>query len=78
MKTDHHKLLARIRNGAEAIPSILKNQYHANKMHGIRGGLRTKFFLGCKIGALNFRKLFRYRNGTGHYAPNPLLIGESG
>ena len=78
MKTDRHKLLARIRNGAETIPSILKNRYHANKMHGIRGKLRTKFFFGCKIGALNFRKLFRYRNGTGHYAPNPLLIGETG
>ena len=75
-KTERHKLLARIRNGAETVPSILKNQYHANKMHGIRGKLRAKLFFGCKIGALNFRKLFRYRNGTGHYAPNPLLIEE--
>lgn len=76
METERHKMLARIRNGVETIPSILKNQYHATKMHGIRGKLRTKLFFGCKIGALNFKKLFRYRNGTGHYAPNPLLIGE--
>lgn len=70
--SDRFKLLARIRNGVETIPSILKNQYDVNHMP-VRGLQRSKFFFGSKIGALNFKKLYRFRNGTGHYALNPIL-----
>lgn len=71
--TERFKQLARLRNGVETIPSILKNQYGANRMpvHGLQ---RCKFFFGCKIGALNFKKLLRYRKETGHYAENPILV----
>lgn len=70
--TERSKQIARIRNGVETIPSILKNKYDANRMpvHGLQ---RSKFFFGGKVGALNFQKLFRFRNGTGHYALNPIL-----
>lgn len=72
MKSEEFKLFARLRNGVETIPSILKNRYGANQMN-VRGKLRCKFFFGSKVAALNFRKLFRYRKGLGNYAPNPLL-----
>lgn len=72
MQTDEFKNYGRLRNGVETIPSILKNEYHANKMP-VRGYLRAKFFFGSKIAALNFRKLFRYRKGLGRYAKNPVL-----
>lgn len=72
MKTDVYKDYGRFRNGVETIPSILRNVFHADRMP-VRGKLRSKFFFGSKIGALNFRKLFRYRKGLGNYAPNPIF-----
>lgn len=74
MNTEKFKNLARLRNGVETIPSILKNQYNVNKMN-VHGKQRCKFFFGCKIAALNFNKLFRFRNGLGHYAENPIFVG---
>ena len=73
MQTERFRLMAKIRNGVETIPSLLKNRYHANEMpvHGLQ---RTSFFLGGKIGAINFQKILRFRRGTGHYAENPLLV----
>lgn len=68
------KNLARIRNGVETIPSILRHQYQVDKMP-VRGLIRTKFFFGSKVAALNFRKLFTFRNQRGHYAQNPVLVG---
>ena len=70
--TERFKQIARLRNGVETIPSILKNQYAADHMPA-RGIQRCKFCFGGKIGALNFKKLFRFRNGSGHYALNPIL-----
>lgn len=72
MQTEEFRQLARIRNGVETLPSILRNQYHVDNMF-VRGLQKTKFFFGSKIGALNFRKLFRYRKGLGHYAQNPAI-----
>ena len=72
MKTDEFKLLARLRNGVETIPSLLKNRYGVNRMP-VHGTVRCKFYFGCKVAALNFKKLFRFRKGSGHYALNPVL-----
>ena len=69
--TDRFKQIARLRDGVETIPSILKNRYDVNKMPA-RGLQRSKFFFGGKIAALNFKKLIRFRDVTGHYAPNPI------
>lgn len=72
MGTEEFRNLFKIRNGVETVPSMLRRQYHADRMP-VRGLIRGRFFFGCKIGALNFRKLFTYRKGLGHYAQNPIL-----
>ena len=72
MKSEEYKLYARLRNGVETIPSILKNIYDVNHM-SVRGKQRCKFFFGSKVAALNFRKLLGYLRGTGKYAPNAIL-----
>lgn len=72
MEKEEFHFLARLRNGVETIPSILRRIYHTDRMP-VRGCIRSRFFFGCKIAALNVRKLFTYKNGLGHYAQNPLL-----
>ena len=60
-----------LRNGVETVPSNIRKNYHLEKMP--RGKQRGKFSFGSKIAALNFRKLFNYVKGLGHYAQNPVL-----
>lgn len=72
MQTEKFKNCARIRNGVETVPSILRRKYHVDVMP-VRGLLPGKLYFGCKIAALNFKKLFNYRKGLGHYAQNPVL-----
>lgn len=74
MGTEEYRNLFRIRNGVETVPSILRRIYHVDRMPA-RGLIRGRFFFGCKIGAVNFRKLFAYRKGLGNYARNPVLAG---
>ena len=56
------KKVGRIRNGVEAIPSVLRNKYGVDKMP-VRGKLKTKQFFGFKVAALNFTKLKRFLDG---------------
>lgn len=72
MGAEEFRSLFRIHNGVETIPSMLRRLYRADRMP-VRGLLRSRFFFGCKIGALNFRKLFSFRKGRGRYAQNPIL-----
>ncbi len=72
MKTEEYKQLAWIRNGVETVPSILRQIYQADRMP-VRGCIPSRFFFGCKVAALNVRKLITFRTGRGHYAPNPVL-----
>ncbi len=58
-ETETFQKLAAFRNGVETIPSILRRKYGIDHMP-VRGKIRTKFLLGCKIGALNFKKLCDY------------------
>ena len=71
MQMDEYKAYIRLRNGAETIPSNLRNNYHLEKLP--RGKQQGKFFFGCKVAALNFRKLFNFLKGLGNYAPNPIF-----
>ena len=71
MSSEEFKNYARLRNGAETVPSNIRRNYHLEKIP--RGKQRGKFFFGSKIAALNFRKLFNYVKGLGKYAPNPVL-----
>lgn len=73
MKTEEFKALARLRNGVETLPSILRKQYHVDRMP-VHGKIRSRFFFGCKVAALNIRKLFTFRNGLGNYAQNPIFV----
>lgn len=71
MSSEEFKNYARLRNGVETVPSNIRNNYHLENIP--RGRQRRKFFFGNKIMALNFKKLFNFRKGLGHYAPNPVL-----
>jgi len=66
MKTTEFIELAKIRNGVESLPSILRRKYHVDKMP-VRGKLKTKLFFGFKVLALNFKKLFDYQNSLDYY-----------
>lgn len=72
MKTEEYKQLSRIRNGVETVPSILRRIYHADRMP-VRGCIPSRLLFGCKIAALNVRKLITFRKGRGHYAQNPIF-----
>jgi len=71
MQSDDFTNYARLRNGVETVPSNIRRNYNLDKMP--RGKQRGKFFFGGKVAALNFRKLYNYRNGQGSYALNPAL-----
>jgi len=71
MQGDEFKNYARLRNGVETVPSNIRRNYNLETLP--RGKQRGKFFFGCKVAALNFRKLFNYRSASGCYAKNPVL-----
>ena len=71
MQGEEFRNYARLRNGVETVPSNLRMNYHLEKMP--RGKQRGKFFFGCKVAAMNFKKLFNFRKGLGHYAQNPVI-----
>ena len=73
--TEEFKNYARLRNGVETVPAIMRNVYHVDRMP--RRLHRGRLFFGCKVGALNSMKLFNYRRGRGHYAHNPILKKET-
>ena len=56
------KLVGRIRNGVETVPSVLRRKYHVDTMP-VRGRLKTKVFIGLKMFALNFSKLRLHERG---------------
>jgi Transposase DDE domain/Transposase domain (DUF772) len=71
MQKEEFKNYARLRNGVETVPSNIRHNYHLEDLP--RGKQRGKFSFGCKVAALNFRKLFNFRKGLGRYAPNPVI-----
>lgn len=71
MSSEEFKNYARSRNGAETVPSNIRKNYYLEKIPC--GKQRDKFFLGSKIAALNFRKIFNYKKGLGHYAQNLII-----
>ena len=59
MNEDTRTFIARIRNGIETVPSIIRNKYRVDKMP-VREKLKTKLFFGFKVAALNISKLIRF------------------
>lgn len=70
--TEEFSRLSSFRNGVEAIPSMLRRKYHVDHMP-VRGLIRSRFFFGCKISALNFGKFCRYMQGCKSLAPNTAM-----
>ncbi|MCD8325708.1 MAG: transposase [Lachnospiraceae bacterium] len=70
--SEEFKKISSFRNGVETIPSILRRKYHIDTMP-VRGKLRMKFFFGCKIGALNFKKFCKYMQGLDNCAQNAAI-----
>ena len=56
------KLIGRIRNGIETVPSVLRRKYRVDSMP-VRGRLKTKVFFSLKVFALNFTKLLLHERG---------------
>ncbi|MBO0413874.1 transposase [Enterococcus hulanensis] len=58
METKEFKKLAKLRNGIEAIPSLLRRRYHVDSMP-FRGLVRTKICFGFKLGAINAKRIIK-------------------
>jgi hypothetical protein len=67
--TDEFKARTRLRNGVEALPSLLRNKFSADTMP-VRGFLRTKLWFGFKVMAVNVIKFRRGLRKKGRSMPN--------
>jgi len=56
LSTEEYKAYARIRNGVEGVPSVLRRRYRVDDMP-VRGLLRSKLWFGFKIGAINVKRV---------------------
>ncbi len=70
--SDSFKAATHFRNGVETVPSLLRRVFDVDHMP-VRGKLRTKFYFGCKIGALNFLKLCKYEQRMAKCAQNVVI-----
>ena len=59
---ENMKLIGRIRNGVETIPSVLRRKYCVDTMP-VRGKLKTKVFFSFKMLAVNLSKLWLHEQG---------------
>lgn len=71
MHEEEGRNYAKLRNGVETLPSLLRRKYQVDALP--RGRLPGKLFFGIKIAALNFKKLLTFRKGVGNYAKNPVI-----
>ena len=56
LSTEAYKACARIRNGVEGVPSVLRRRYGVDVLP-VRGLLRSKLWFGFKIGAINVKRV---------------------
>jgi hypothetical protein len=56
LSTEEYKAYARLRNGVEGLPSVLRRRYRVDEMP-VRGLLRSKLWFGFKIGAINIKRV---------------------
>ena len=59
MGTEQQRLLANFRAGVEGLPSVLRRVYRIDQMP-IRGLVRSKIWIACKIMAHNVKQVVRY------------------
>ena len=60
MGTSEYQEIASKRAGVEGIPSILRRQYDIDHLP-VRGKVRSKVWLGFKIGAINCKRYIKSR-----------------
>ena len=56
LTTEEYKSYARKRNGVEGVPSVLRRRYGIDRMP-VRGLVRSKMWMGFKIGAINIKRV---------------------
>ena len=56
LSTEEFKAYARMRNGIEGVPSVLRRRYGIDRMP-VRGLERSKMWIGFKIGAINIKRV---------------------
>ena len=56
LSTEEYKVLTRMRNAVEGIPSVLRRRYHVDRIP-VRGFLRSKTWFTLKIGAINVKRV---------------------
>jgi hypothetical protein len=69
LSTEEYKAYARIRNGVEGIPSVLRRRYHIDNIP-VRGLLRLKLWVGFKIAALNVSRVIKSKQMENKEANN--------
>lgn len=60
MGTEEYQKIASKRAGVEGVPSTLRRQYNVDNLP-VRGRVRSKVWLGLKIGAINCKRLIKSR-----------------
>jgi hypothetical protein len=58
MNTEEYEEFARKRNGVEGVPSVLRRRYSIDQIP-VRGLMRSKLWIGFKIGAMNTVRLLK-------------------
>lgn len=58
MQTEEYRSLAKIRNGVEGMPSVMRRKYNVDKIP-VRGLVRSKIWFSFKIGAINAKRVIK-------------------
>jgi len=58
MSSEEYRRIAKIRNGVEGIPSVMRRTYKVDHIP-VRGYLRSKTWFGFKIGAINTKRVLK-------------------
>jgi hypothetical protein len=74
--TEEYKQYARKRNGVEGVPSVLRRRYGMDRMP-VRGLVRSKIWLGFKIGAFNTARLLKAASPRALFAQIRLCFQQS-
>lgn len=75
METDEYKELINMRAGIEGIPSTLRRRYNIDNLP-VRGEVRSKFWFGLKIAAINCKRFIKSRLNTAKEALSSLFYNH--
>lgn len=75
METDEYKELINKRAGIEGIPSTLRRRYNIDNLP-VRGEVRSKFWLGLKVSAINCKRFIKSRRNAAKEALSSLIYNH--